>query len=193
MKRFLPLLAFLLGFLVLGFVAVFVVLPRGKVPIGAAAVGGPFALTAQDGRTVTEKDVAGEPFLVFFGYTHCPDVCPATLTEMSSVFQELGPNAKIKALFITVDPARDTPAVMKEYMSSFDPRIIGLTGTPEQMKTVEHEYKAYSKQVPDDKGGAYTMDHTAITYLMDKSGNFVNAFNLDQPAKDAAAELRKYF
>lgn len=190
MKRFLPLAAFAVGFLALGFAIVTIVLPHNRAT--TTSIGGPFALTAPDGRTVTDKDVAGRPYLVFFGYTHCPDVCPASLAEISAVFKELGPDQKVTALFISVDPERDTPAAMKDYMSSFDPRIIGLSGTPEQIKAVEREFKAYSKKVPD-KDGSYKMDHIALTYLMDKNGHFVGAFNLDRPAKDAAAELRGYF
>ncbi len=189
MKRFLPLAAFVVGFLALGFAAVALLMPHRQAN---AAVGGPFALQAPDGRVVTEKDVAGRPFLVFFGYTHCPDVCPASLAEISSVFQALGPDAKAQALFITVDPARDTPAALKEYMANFDPRITALSGTPEQIRTVAGEYKAYFKKGPEDKDGSYAMDHIALTYLMDKNGHFVGAFNLEQPAKDAAAELKRY-
>ena len=191
-KRTLAGAAFVLGFLALGFAATSVLLPRGQ-GASPAAVGGPFTLTAPDGRAVSDKDMAGHPFLVFFGYTHCPDVCPATLAEMSSVFAQLGPKAPVKALFITVDPERDTPAAMKDYMASFDPRIIGLSGSPGAVKAVEGEYKAYSKKGEVDKDGSYSMDHLAITYLMDKSGQFVGAFNLDRPAKDAAAELQQYF
>lgn len=190
MKRFLPLAAVVACCLALGFAGVALLLPHRAAT--SAAVGGPFALTAPDGRTVTDKDMAGRPFLVFFGYTHCPDVCPASLAEISAVFKELGPDAKAQALFISVDPERDTPAAMKEYMSSFDPRIIALSGTPEQTKAVAAEYKAYFKKVPD-KDGSYSMDHVALTYLMDKNGQFVGALNLDRPAKDAAAELRRYF
>lgn len=189
MKRALPIFAFLAGFVALGAAVFFIVLPHGRA---TAAIGGPFALSASDGRTVTDKDMAGEPFLVFFGYTHCPDVCPAALSEMTSMFKELGPDPKARALFITVDPERDTPPVMKEYMSNFDPHIIGLTGTPQQIAAVAKEYRAYSKKVPDGNG-SYTMDHLAITYLMDKDGRFVGAFNLDQPAKDAAASLKHYY
>ena len=190
MKRFLPLAAVVVGCLALGFALVALMLPhRGSA---AAAVGGPFALTAPDGRTVTEKDVAGRPFLVFFGYTHCPDVCPATLAEISALFQQMGPDAKVQALFISVDPERDTPAAMKDYMANFDPRIVALSGTPEETKTVAREYKAYFKKGPADQDGGYSVDHLALTYLMDKNGHFVGALDLDRPAKDLAAELRQY-
>ncbi len=190
MKRFLPLAAAIVGCLALGFATVTLMMPhRGSA---AASVGGPFTLTAPDGHTVTEKDVAGRPFLVFFGYTHCPDVCPATLAEMSALFQELGPNAEARALFISVDPERDTPAAMKDYMANFDPHIIALSGTPEQTKAVAAEYKAYFKKGPADKDGGYSVDHLAITYLMDRNGRFVGALDLDRPAKDLAAEMKQY-
>jgi protein SCO1/2 len=157
-----------------------------------SAVGGPFALTSAEGQTVTQQDLLGHPSLVFFGYTHCPDVCPATLAQMSSLLKELGPETKAKAYFVTVDPQRDTPVVLKDYMTSFDPRIVALTGTPEAVKSMERAYKVYAKAIPD-KDGTYTMDHTAITYLMDKDGRFVSAIDLDRNAKDAAAELKQYF
>ena len=188
--RALPALGFLLGLGLLGFVAL--KLLSSHAGTTTSGIGGPFALVSQDNQTVTQGALLGHPSLVFFGYTHCPDVCPATLAELSSVLKALGPDTKAHAFFITVDPERDTPVVMKDYLSSFDPRITGLTGTPAEIKTVESAYKAYAKAVPD-KDGTYTMDHTAITYLMDKDGNFVSGFNLDRPAKDSAAELQTYF
>ena len=165
--------------------------PGGGATRGPA-VGGPFALTSQDGTTVTQTALLGHPTLVFFGYTHCPDVCPTTLAQISSVFKTLGPTEKARAIFITVDPQRDTPVVLKDYLTSFDPRITALTGTPEAIKSVEREYKVYAKAVPD-QDGTYTMDHTAIAYLMDNDGAFVSAFDLDRPALQAAAELKSYF
>lgn len=173
-------------------IAVFELLPSAMSRSTGNGVGGPFSLVSQDDKTVTQKALQGHPTLVFFGYTHCPDVCPATLSQISSVFKALGPDEKARALFITVDPQRDTPTVLKDYLSSFDPRITGLTGTPAQIKAVEAEYKAYAKAVPD-KDGTYTMDHTAITYLMDKDGAFVSGFDLDRPQKDSASELKSYF
>jgi protein SCO1/2 len=156
-----------------------------------AAIGGPFALTAPDGRTVTNADFEGRPFLVFFGYTHCPDICPATLTELSAVFRELGAGAKIAALFITVDPERDTPAALKAYLESFDPRIIGLSGDAAQTHAAARAFRVYvRKQV--DEGGGYSMDHTGVVYLMDKQGRFAGAFNLERPAKQAASDLARY-
>ncbi|MDB5602332.1 MAG: copper-binding protein [Xanthobacteraceae bacterium] len=156
------------------------------------AVGGPFQLVDQTGRAVTDKDVLGKPFLVFFGYTHCPDVCPTTLFDVSEVLRALGPDAeKVAALFITVDPERDTPATMKDYLSSFDPNLRGLTGDQAAIDAVSKAYRVYSKKVPLDAGG-YNMDHTALVYLMDKQGRFVAPFNLKRRPEESAADLRKY-
>ena len=190
-RLLLPVAGFVAGFIVLALVAGVVLLRGGDSQGGTAAVGGPFKLVAQDGMSVTEQALKGQPSLVFFGYTHCPDVCPATLSEISSVFKALGPNTKAKAFFVTVDPQRDTPVVMKDYLSSFDPRITGLTGSPDAIKKVEDDYKVYA-EAKADKDGTYTMDHTAITYLMDKNGLFVSGFNLDRPPAEAAAELKRF-
>lgn len=154
-------------------------------------VGGPFTMQATDGRTVTDADFKGAPFLVFFGYTHCPDVCPTSLFELTQVLKALGPSTKLKVLFVTVDPERDTLPVMKDYVANFDPHIIGLTGTIAETDAMKRAYRVYSHKVPE-QGGGYTMDHTAIVYLMDRDGRFVSAFNLERPAKVAAAELEKY-
>src|SRR5437868_1684458 len=157
-----------------------------------ASIGGPFSLTDQNGRTVSDRDLKGRPFLVFFGFTHCPDVCPTTLFDVSEIMRALGPDAeRTRALFITVDPERDTPAVMKDYLSSFDPHLSGLTGDPAEIAAVAKAYRVYFKKVPLDEG-SYTMDHTAIVYLMDKAGRFVSPFNLKRPTDAAAADLRRY-
>jgi protein SCO1/2 len=156
-----------------------------------AAIGGPFRLTDQNGRTVTDQDFAGKPFLVFFGFTHCPEVCPTTLFEMSEVFRKLGADAdRAHALFITVDPERDTPASLKDYLSSFDPHMSGLTGDAAAIAAVAKEYRVYYKKVPLDDG-SYTMDHSAIVYLMDKDGRFVSPFSLKRTTEAAADDLRK--
>lgn len=169
-----------------------VVWPRGPAATMRSDVGGPFRLTNQDGRSVTDADFRGKPFLVFFGFTHCPDVCPTALFEMSETFRRLGPDAdKVRGLFISVDPERDTPEKLKQYLSSFDPRIVGLTGTATEIAEVTKAYKVYAKKVPLE-GGDYTMDHSAIVYLMDRQGRFVAPFNLKRPADEAAADLRRY-
>jgi protein SCO1/2 len=158
----------------------------------AATVGGPFQLIADNGRSFTDQDLRGKPFLVFFGFTHCPDVCPTTLFEVSEIMRGLGPDAKrTAALFVSVDPERDTPQVMKEYLSSFDPNVRGLTGDPAAVAAAAKAYRVYYKKVPLE-GGDYTMDHTALVYLMDKRGRFVAPFNIKRPPEAAVAELRRY-
>jgi protein SCO1/2 len=158
----------------------------------AAAIGGPFRLVDQDGKPTSEQDFKGKPFLVFFGFTHCPDVCPTALFEVSEIFRQLGADAdRARALFITVDPERDTPDKMKDYLSSFDSHLSGLTGDPAAIAAVTKSYRVYSKKVPLE-GNDYTMDHTAIVYLMDREGRFIAPFNLKRRPEDAAAELRRY-
>jgi protein SCO1/2 len=189
-------LLMLAGFLAgVASIVLVVILVSGRDPMpsaGAAAIGGPFSLVDQNGRTVTDKDLRGHPFLVFFGFTHCPDVCPTSLFEISEVLGKLGPDAhKVSALFVTIDPERDTAAEMKDYLSSFNPHLVGLTGDPAAIAAVAKEYRVYVKKVPLDNGD-YTMDHTALVYLMDKEGRFVTPFNLKRTPEDAAADLRRY-
>ncbi|PDT88413.1 copper-binding protein [Bradyrhizobium sp. Y36] len=157
-----------------------------------AAIGGPFQLTDQHGKAVTDKNLKGKPTLIFFGYTHCPDVCPTSLFEISEVLRAMGKDAdKVNAVFISVDPERDTPATMKEYLSSFDPHLEGLSGDPAETAKVVTSYRVYAKKVPT-KDGDYTMDHTALIYLMDRDGRFVSPFNLKRTPEEAAADLKKY-
>jgi protein SCO1 len=184
--------AFLAG-LVLCFGVILLVAGRSANPIApaSAAIGGPFQLTNQDGRNVSTDDLKGRPFLVFFGYTNCPDFCPATLFDMSEVLRSLGPDAdRLNTLFITVDPERDTPEKLKDYLSSFDPHLTALTGSPEAIAAVTKAYRAPVRKVPQADG--YTMDHPIIVYLMDKEGRFVAPFSLKRRPVEAAAELRKY-
>ncbi len=158
----------------------------------ASAIGGPFRLVDQDNRPITDADFKGKPFLVFFGYTHCPDICPTTLFEISEVLRAMGGDAdRAAALFITVDPDRDTPPVLKDYLSNFDPHLRGATGSREALAAVEKEFRVYAKKVPTGNGD-YSMDHSAIVYLMDKDGRFVAPFNLKRSPEQAAAELKKY-
>jgi protein SCO1/2 len=157
-----------------------------------AAIGGPFQLTDQSGATFTDKNLQGRPSLIFFGFTHCPDVCPTSLFEISQVLQAMGKDAdKVNAVFVTVDPERDTQAAMKDYLSSFDPHLKGLTGDPAAVQKVITEYRVYAKKVPL-KDGDYTMDHTALVYLMDRDGHFVAPFNLSRKPEEAAADLKHY-
>ena len=193
-SRIVPILgAFLAGLvLVLG---VFIYLAgHSASPIGRAmaSVGGPFHLEDQTGKPVSDADMKGRPFLVFFGYTHCPDVCPTTLFEISEVMKALGKDAdRTGALFITVDPERDTPAALKDYLSNFDPHLRGLTGDPAAVEATLKAYRVYAAKIPL-KDGDYTMDHTAAVYLMDKDGRFVATFNLKQTPEAAAGQLRGY-
>jgi protein SCO1/2 len=157
-----------------------------------AAIGGPFQLTDQNGKTVTDKTLKGKPTLIFFGYTHCPDVCPTSLFEISEVLRAMGKDAeKVNAIFISVDPERDTQATMKDYLSSFDPHLAGLSGDPAETAKVITSYRVYAKKVPT-KDGDYTMDHTALVYLMDRDGRFVSPFNLKRSPEEAAADLKRY-
>ena len=140
------------------------------------AIGGPFQLTDQSGQTVTDKNLQGKPTLIFFGFTHCPDICPTSLFEISEVLKAMGKDAdRVNAYFVSVDPERDTAAAMKDYLSSFDPHLKGLTGDPTAIAKVLSSYRVYAKKVPL-KDGDYTMDHTALIYLMDRDGNYLGFF-----------------
>lgn len=169
----------------------FVYLTSGKPPASTEIIGGPFQLTAHTGQQVTEQDFLGRPFLVFFGYTHCPDICHTTLFEMSEILKSMGPDAKVGALFVTVDPERDTPEALKDYLSNFDPRIIGVTGPRASIDPVLREYRIFSKRAPG-KDEDYSVDHTTVVYLMDKNGRFVSPFNVARRPAEAARELGRY-
>jgi protein SCO1/2 len=154
-------------------------------------IGGPFALQDGAGKTVTDETMRGRPFLVYFGYTHCPDVCPTELASMSDVLAKMGEKA-IPALFITVDPERDTPKVMQDYVSSFDPHVIGLSGSPQAVGAVEKAYRVFARKGQTQSDGGYSMDHSSIVYLMNKSGGFVEALNLERPPEETVKELESY-
>jgi protein SCO1 len=157
-----------------------------------SAIGGPFRLTDQAGQTVTEKSLQGKPTLIFFGFTHCPDVCPTSLFEISEVLRAMGKDAdRVNAYFISVDPERDSAAAMKDYLSSFDPHLKGLTGDADAVAKVISGFRVYAKKVPL-KDGDYTMDHTALVYLMDRDGKFVAPFNLKRTPEEAAKDLKRY-
>ena len=160
-------------------------------PTSPALIGGPFQMTSHLGTPINEQDLMGKPFLVFFGYTHCPDVCHTTLFEMSEILRALGPNAKINALFVTVDPERDSAEVLKDYLSNFDSRIIGVTGPRSQLEPMLREYRIYAKRAPGNNID-YAVDHTTVVYLMDKNGHFVSPFNVSRRPYDAAHEIEKY-
>jgi protein SCO1/2 len=178
--------------LVVGLVVVLWLLGGLRGVTAPAAIGGPFQLTDQAGQTVTEKNLQGRPSLIFFGFTHCPDVCPTSLFEISEVLRAMGKDAdRVNAYFVSVDPERDTAGAMKDYLSSFDPHLKGLTGDPEAVAKVISGFRVYAKKVPL-KDGDYTMDHTALIYLMDRDGKFVAPFNLKRTPEEAAKDLKRY-
>jgi len=164
---------------------------RDFVSVASVKIGGPFTLTTQSGTKLSDSDLKGEPFAVFFGFTHCPEVCPTTLWEMSEALKALGPDAdKLKVLFISIDPTRDDPEALALYLQSFDPRIVGLTGSEEEIGTVAASYRAYWRKVPTGDGD-YTMDHTASIYLMDADGKFTSTISYDEHADMRLAKLKK--
>ena len=180
------------GSLVVGLVLMLSALGGLRQVAAPAAIGGPFQLTDQAGQIITDKNLQGRPTLIFFGFTHCPDVCPTSLFEISEVLKALGKDAdRVNAYFVSVDPERDTTMAMKDYLSSFDPHLEGLTGNPDEIAKVISAYRVYAKKVPL-KDGDYTMDHTALVYLMDRDGKFVAPFNLKRTPEDAAADLKRY-
>jgi protein SCO1/2 len=164
----------------------------GSQPAGLT-VGGPFALVDGDGRPVTDKTWQGKYMLVYFGYTYCPDVCPTTLTAVADALDKLGAKAdRIQPLFITVDPKRDNPAVVKQYAAAFGPRFVGLTGTAEQIAAAAKAYRVYYAEHrtgpgPDD----YSMDHSSVLYLMGLDGKFIAPLRADQSGTEMAAALAK--
>jgi protein SCO1 len=192
-SRIALLLGAFLGGLVLFLGAIFLVTGLSPAPhASASAIGGPFHLFDQNGKPFTDQDMKGKPYLVFFGYTHCPDICPTTLFEISQLYRKLGPDANdVGALFITVDPERDTQAVLKEYLASFDPHLRGLTGNRQAIDQAIKDYRVYAKKVPLPDGD-YSMDHTAMVYLMDKDGHFVAPFNMQRTVDAEATDLRRY-
>lgn len=154
-------------------------------------IGGPFTLVDQNGRTVTNRDLLGKPTAMYFGFTYCPEACPTTLAHLTAWMSALGPAAdRLNVVFVTIDPARDRPAQLKAYLSSFDPRIRGLTGTEAQVNKVAAEYHVYHRKVALS-GGDYTVDHSTAIYLMDAKGRFVEPIGYDAPPAAALASLRR--
>lgn len=169
------------------------ILPDARYQLSGpiSEIGGPFTLVDHNGRTVTEKDFAGKPTMVFFGFTSCPDVCPTALWNVSELLSQLGDGAKdLRVLFISVDPERDTPERLKAYVSNFDSRVVGLTGTADQVAAAAKAYRAYFKKVPQG-GGNYTMDHTATVYLMDRAGKFRGTVDVLEAKEASLAKLRR--
>jgi protein SCO1/2 len=167
--------------------------PLARADTAPVSIGGPYTLMAPDGTTVTDETYRGKWLLVFFGYTSCPDICPTTLYEIAAAIEELGPDAaKLQPIFITVDPERDTPEVMGKYAGAFHPRIVGLTGSPQQIAAVAREYGAYSALHKTGAGAeGYSVDHSTYIYIMDPQGKFVRGLDVDTPTGRIADTLRK--
>jgi protein SCO1 len=186
---------FLIGALA-GAAVLFVTAPKGGQTVqssGTALVGGPFSLTDIDGKTVTDRDFRGRYMLVFFGFTHCPDICPAELQVIAQALDHLGHKAnQVVPIFITVDPERDTSQAMAEYVKSFGPNFVGLTGSPEAIAAAAKAYRvAYSKIENKDSPGDYTVDHSALVYLMGPDGKYVTHFSYGFSAEELAEKLDK--
>lgn len=161
--------------------------------VPGARVGGDFALVDHDGRRVRDADFRGSAMLVFFGFTHCPDVCPTALARIAEILDALGPDAgSVRALFVSVDPRRDTPALLKEYVAHFSPRIVGLTGSEAEIAAMARAYRAYFRIAGDpDTNPAYLVDHSSFVYVMDRTGRFVGSFNPDAPAQTGLRLIRR--
>lgn len=180
MKRFLPLIIlFILA--VTGGVLVYSLGDQPSQPQQDALIRAEFNLIDTDGKEVTQDDFAGKPMLVFFGFTYCPDVCPTELMRLGGLLDDLGDDAqKLHAIMITIDPERDRPEDMKNYLAAFHPGIIGLTGSAEQIRQAASAFRVYYARVDDPSSAAeYTMDHSALVYLMDEDGRYVSHFSPD--------------
>ena len=179
--------------------------PAGDPPLAGAKIGGPFTLTDQDGKTVRDTDFAGKYRLVYFGYSYCPDICPVDLQKLMrglAAFEksDAARGARVAPMFITVDPERDTPAALKAFVSRYHPRLIGLTGTPEQIAADAKAYVVTYNKVPGSAPDRYLMAHSQLAFLMDPAGKPLALLPLDDPSTDAdegapdkvAAELAKW-
>ena len=188
--------------LILAALFVVAILDRGR-PDGTAKtiataagvnIGGPFQLTDHRGRAVSEADFLGSHLLVYFGYGYCTDVCPLDLLKIGVAVDELGAAAeRVIPIFITVDPDRDTVAILKDYVGRFHPRMVGLTGDPERITEVAKAYRVYYAKVTDADGGDYEMDHTTFVYLIDPDGRFVKMFRSNTAPTEIAAAVRDAF
>jgi cytochrome oxidase Cu insertion factor (SCO1/SenC/PrrC family) len=199
--RLVALAALALGIVLLAAGAVFWLRPQGPTPVAnsgviqvakGAAMGGPFELVDHNGQAVSQADFAGKFMLIYFGFTHCPDVCPTELQTMANAVDMLGPDAeRVAPTFITVDPARDTPGQIKDYVAAFHPKMVGLTGSPEQIAAVAKAYKVYysKAQSPSDSGD-YQVDHTSFVYLMGPDGGLRSLFRSGISDKAMATEIR---
>lgn len=163
-----------------------------SVPPGVA-IGGPFRLTDHTGRQVTEASYRGRLMLIFFGFTHCPDICPTELQSIAEVLDRLGPAAgRVAPLFVSIDPERDGPEELARYVALFDDRIIGLTGTAEEIASVARAFRVYYAKVHPPEASSYTMDHSSFTYLLDGEGRFLALFRHGTPPEEVAQAIRSH-
>ena len=194
------LIAFVIAGFLIGAIAgagvLLVANPQGGQPVqssGAALIGGPFSLVGADGKPVTDRDFRGRYMLIFFGFTHCPDICPAELQVIAQALEQLGDKAKtVVPIFITLDPERDTPEAMANYVKSFGPNFVGLTGSPEAIAAAAKAYRvAYSKVENKASADDYSVDHSALAYLIDPEGRYVTHFSYGLSADQMAEKLEK--
>ena len=158
---------------------------------GKVLIGGPFSLVDTDGKRVTDKDFRGKLMLVFFGYMHCPDVCPTELQNMAEVLDKLGPDAdQVAPIFISVDPNRDTPEALSSYVKNFSPRIIGLTGSADEVASAAKAYRVYFRRAEGSEEN-YTVDHSVFVYLMDRKGEYLSHFAFNAPTDSVASAIKK--
>lgn len=170
---------------------------EGSPPLEGASIGGPFALTDQDGRRVSDTDFRGKYRLVYFGFTYCPDVCPVDLQVIGQGLRQLeksdpGLAAKVQPIFISVDPERDTPPVLKQYVGAFHPRLVGLTGTPEEIAAVTRRFGVYSAKHGDKGATDYLVDHSRITLLFGPEGEPIAIVPHEKGAGGVAEELKRW-
>lgn len=158
--------------------------------VSRPSIGGDFSLKTSEGKPLTNKDLLGKPYLLFFGFTHCPDVCPTTLLETTEWLKALGKDGdKLNVLFVSVDPERDTTELLKLYKTSFDPRIIAATTSPDKISEIVSSFKAYFKKVP--AGDSYTVDHTSLVFMMDKQGRFFGTIDYHEKREYALPKLKR--
>src|SRR5205823_889985 len=195
-RRFVLTAALLGGLVILG-AGLLLALAHRDAPRGAAgtllasAIGGPFRLVDQNGNTVTDADLKGKWSLVYFGYTHCPDACPTALNDIAIALDQLGPKREaVRSVFITVDPERDTPEVLKDYVASFDAQILALSGSPEEIARAAKAYRVYYAKRPEPWGD-YSMDHSSVIYVMDPEGRFTASFTHQSTPEEIAERLKK--
>jgi protein SCO1/2 len=189
------LLLLVIGLAIASLIAVYQIKTDRRIGQGVVAedFGGPFTLQNQDGETVTQEDFEGEYRLIYFGFTYCPAICPTELQKISAALKQLGEKGEnILPVFISVDPERDTIQVMKNYVEMFHPRLVGLTGTVQQVEQAKKSYKIYSAKVKDDTMTEYTVDHSSFIYFMNPEGDLLRIFKTEDTAEDMVNVIRQY-